>query len=47
MLLMKASGDNVSTLHFSDLSKAIDNFILGGLYLMGQQRGMSMQATMK
>ena len=47
MLLMKASSDNVSTLHFSDLSKAIDNFILGGLYLMGQQRGMSMQATMK
>ena len=47
MLLMKASGDNVSTLHFSDLNKAIDNFTLGGLYLMGQQRGMSMQATMK
>ena len=47
MLLMKASNDNVSTLHFSDLNKAIDNFTLGGLYLSGQQRGMSMQATMK
>lgn len=46
MLLMKANGDNVSTLHFSDLSKAISNFKLGGLYLNGQQRGMSMQATM-
>ena len=46
MLLMKANGDNVSTLHFSDLSKAMENFKLGGLYLNGQQRGMSMQATM-
>ena len=46
MLLMKASNDNVSTLHFSDLSNAVSNFKLGGLYLNGQQRGMSMQATM-
>jgi hypothetical protein len=46
MLLMKASGDNITTLHFSDLSVAVDKFKLGALYLNGQQRGMSMQATL-
>jgi len=46
MLLMKASGDNITTLHFNDLSVAVDKFKLGALYLNGQQRGMSMQATL-
>tara|TARA_E500000178_G_scaffold356400_1_gene434005 strand:- start:2227 stop:3360 length:1134 start_codon:yes stop_codon:yes gene_type:complete len=46
MLLMKASGDNITTLHFEDLSNAVDKFKLGALYLNGQQRGMSMQATL-
>lgn len=46
MLLMKANNDNISTLHFTDLGNAVNNFKLGGLYLNGQQRGMSMQATM-
>jgi len=46
MLLMKANNDNISTLHFTDLSNAMANFKLGGIYLNGQQRGMSMQATM-
>ena len=46
MLLMKASGDNITTLHFEDLSIAVDKFKLGALYLNGQQRGMSMQATL-
>ena len=46
MLLMKASGDNITTLHFDDLSIAVDKFKLGALYLNGQQRGMSMQATL-
>lgn len=46
MLLMKASGDNITTLHFADLSVAVDKFKLGALYLNGQQRGMSMQATL-
>ena len=46
MLLMKASGDNITTLHFNDLAVAVDKFELGALYLNGQQRGMSMQATL-
>ena len=46
MLLMKASGDNITTLHFNDLAVAVDKFKLGALYLNGQQRGMSMQATL-
>ena len=46
MLLMKASGDNITTLHFIDLAVAVDKFKLGALYLNGQQRGMSMQATL-
>ena len=46
MLLMKAGGDNITTLHFSDLSVAVEQFKLGALYLNGQQRGMSMQATL-
>jgi len=47
MLLMKAGGGNITTLHFSDLSVAVDKFTLGVLYLNGQQRGMSMQATLR
>ena len=47
MLLMKAGGGNITTLHFSDLSVAADKFSLGQLYLNGQQRGMSMQATLR
>ena len=46
MMLMKSSKDNITSMHFTDLSKAIDAFKLGGLYLSGQQRGMSMQATL-
>ena len=46
MLLMKASGDNITTLHFNDLAVAVDKFKLGAVYLNGQQRGMSMQATL-
>ena len=46
MLLMRASGDNITTLHFNDLAVAVDKFKLGALYLNGQQRGMSMQATL-
>ena len=47
MLLMKAGGGNITTLHVSDLSVAADKFSLGQLYLSGQQRGMSMQATLR
>ena len=47
MLLMKGGGSNITTLHFSDLSVAVDKFSLGVLYLNGQQRGMSMQATLR
>lgn len=47
MLLMKAGGENITTLHFADLEKAVDKFTLGQLYLSGQQRGMSMQATLR
>jgi hypothetical protein len=47
MMLMKANNDNITTLHFTDLTKAFDNFTIGQIYLNGQQRGMSMQATLK
>lgn len=47
MLLLKLAGGTVSTVHFTDLDTAIDEFKLGTLYLMGQQRGMSLQATLK
>lgn len=47
MLLIKLSGDTVTSIHFTDLESAIDQFTIGTLYLMGQQRGMSLQATLK
>jgi len=47
MLLIKLGGDTVTSIHFTDLNAAIDQFTVGTLYLMGQQRGMSLQATLK
>ena len=48
MLLMKASGGGISTIHFSELDKGIDNFKVNGPYVRGQkQRGMDVQATLR
>lgn len=47
MMLMKASKDNITSLHFTDLSKATENFKFSNLYVSGQQRGMSLQASLK
>ena len=47
MMLMKASKDNITSLHFTDLAKAAENFKFSPLYLSGQQRGMSLQAGLK
>jgi len=47
MLLIKVSGDNITTVHFKDLDTAINNFNFSTLYMRGQQRGMSMQVTLK
>lgn len=47
MLLIKVAGGTVTSIHFTDLESAIDQFTIGTLYLMGQQRGMSLQASLK
>ena len=47
MLLIKVRGDLITTVHFKDLATAIDNFSLSTLYMSGEQRGMSMQATLR
>ena len=47
MMLMKASKDNITSLHFTELSKATENFKFSNLYVSGQQRGMSLQASLK
>lgn len=47
MLLIKLAGDTVTSIHFTELDSAIDEFKMGTLYMMGQQRGMSLQATMR
>lgn len=47
MLLIKTGGDTITSIHFTDLNTAVDEFKIGTLYLMGQQRGMSLQATLK
>ena len=46
-MLMKASKDNITSLHFTELSKATENFKFSNLYVSGQQRGMSLQASLK
>lgn len=47
MLLMKVAGDTVQTCHFTDLASAIDKFTISTIYFSGQQRGSSVQATLK
>lgn len=47
MMLMKATKDNITSLHFTDLNKATENFKFSNLYVSGQQRGMSLQASLK
>lgn len=47
MLLIRASGDTVTSIHFKALATGIESFMLKGIYMSGQQRGMSMQATLR
>jgi len=47
MLFMKVAKGTVQTMHFTDLNTVIDKLKLGTLYVCGEQRGMSLQVTIR